>query len=253
MKKRWIFTILLFVLSMLSLLISEAFAKEKAEKKEDIFPVISVISVEVKKDVSVKEFYDTNSLIRSRMFYEDFLKRFAKVNNMTEGGLDVLPVGIYFIPIDSVFFKNTKTGIYPVMTINAEPGMTLDEFYRTNSLINRKLSWNFFLERFAEFREIPNKETEFRKLKPGAWFVPIPMVQYWTQEGIKSAAELGFTQAKGGLYKAKTKIIALKEAVGKVEPVKEKRINLATAIGLVVLIFSVSFFTIKIIIQKFFH
>lgn len=178
MRKRWMFAVLLFVFGVF---VYAAFAEGKTEMEEEI----PVVMVEVKRDVSVKEFYDTNSLIRSRMFYEDFLKRFCKVNEIVED-FDILPVGIYFIPVDGIFFKNTKTGIYPVMKINAEPGMTAGEFYRTNSLINRKLSWNFFIERFAEFQEIPNEEKEFRKLKPGAWILPVANVFFWTPQGMKS-------------------------------------------------------------------
>ncbi len=190
---------LLIVLTAFLILSGIGFAAEKTEK-EEIFPVVMV---EIKKDVSIKEFYNTNSLIRSRMFYEDFLKRFAKINEIIDENLDILPIGIYFIPVDGVFFKNAKTGIYPVTVINAEPGMTANEFYQSNSLINRKMSKSFFLERFAEYQGIPNKEKEFRKLKPSAWIMPVPNVFYWTSEGIKSPlSEMTFKPVKGDLYLA---------------------------------------------------
>ncbi len=190
---------LLVVLTAFLILSGIGFAAEKTEK-EEIFPVVMV---EIKKDVSIKEFYNTNSLIRSRMFYEDFLKRFAKINEIIDENLDILPVGIYFIPVDGVFFKNAKIGIYPVAVINAEPGMTASEFYQSNSLVNRKMSKSFFLERFAEYQGIPNKEKEFRKLKPGAWIMPVPNIFFWTSEGIKSPLpEMTFKPVKGDLYLA---------------------------------------------------
>ncbi len=193
--------LLVVVLTVFFLILSgigfTGFAAEKTEK-EEIFPIVIV---EIKKDVSIKEFYDTNSLIRSRVFYKDFLKRFAKVNEIIDDSFDILPAGVYFIPVDGVFFKNAKTGIYPVMVINAEPGMTASEFYKSNSLVNRKMSRSFFLERFAEYQGIPNKEKEFRKLKPGAWIIPVPNVFYWTSEGIKTPLpEMTFKLVKGDLY-----------------------------------------------------
>lgn len=216
MKKMVVFAILLLVLSVLLLLVSESFAGAENEKNE-VFPLVMV---EVKKDTPIAEFYDTNSAVRSRMFYQIFLERFAKANNMAAGGFNVLPVGIYFIPNDAVFFKMTKTGIYSAMVINAEPGMTLSEFYATNSLVNRKLSWNFFKERFAEFQEIENSETEFRKLKPGAWIMPVANVFFWTPDGIKSLFEMAFKPVKGGLYS--TELLKKLSAAPK-EPIKEKK------------------------------